>query len=467
MSQHCGYIIKVDKLRPHTNADKLQILEIFGTSTVVDLSVKIGDIGIYFPTDLQLSEEYCDINDLCRERADGSKGSGFLERNKRNIRTIRLRGEYSDGLYMPLSSLAFTGIDLVTLTPGTIIDIVNGHLICQKYIPKSNLKKDSYKESNHTRKKKTPIAPLFAEHADTQQLVYNHSAFKCGDYVEVTLKIHGTSARTAHLPILKGYKRSILDRLLGREGKPIYEYGYVSGTRRTVLENFEGGFYGSNAFREPHAKFFEGKLLKGEEIFYEICGFTDTGMPIMPQAANKKVNDPEFTKQYGETTTFSYGCSPNGKKKLYGKDDDGHFMIETKVPQSDIYVYRMTYITPEGNIIEYPPYLMRLRCEQMGVKYVPVLWSGIIPSQKEINELSFEGRDFEPTPGGYIQYICEQYYNGPDPIGKTHIREGVVARIINRVGFVAFKIKNINFKILEGIIKDTAKAPDMEEAEEN
>ena len=28
MSQHCGYIIKVDKLRPHTNADKLQILEI-------------------------------------------------------------------------------------------------------------------------------------------------------------------------------------------------------------------------------------------------------------------------------------------------------------------------------------------------------------------------------------------------------------------------------------------------------
>ena len=139
MSQHCGYIIKVDKLRPHTNADKLQILEIFGTSTVVDLSVKIGDIGIYFPTDLQLSEEYCDINDLCRERADGSKGSGFLERNKRNIRTIRLRGEYSDGLYMPLSSLAFTGIDLVTLTPGTIIDIVNGHLICQKYIPKSNL----------------------------------------------------------------------------------------------------------------------------------------------------------------------------------------------------------------------------------------------------------------------------------------------------------------------------------------
>lgn len=453
---HCGYVIKVEHLRPHINADKLQILEVFGTSTVVSLDVKVGDIGIYFPTDLQLSEEYCDVNDLCRERLDGSKGSGFLERNKRNVRTIRLRQEYSDGLYMPLSSLAFTGVDLATLTPGTAIDTVNKHLICQKYIPHV-AKPIVTKENNHTRKKKVPIAPLFAEHADTEQLAYNHSLFKYGDYVEITLKMHGTSARTAHLPILKGYKRSILDRLFGREGKPIYEYGYVSGTRRTVLENFDGGFYGSNAFREPHAKFFEGKLLKGEEIFYEIVGFTDTGMPIMPSAKNSKVNDPEFIKQYGEITVFSYGCTPDGNKKLYGKDNDGHFMIEQDCPQSEAYVYRMTYTTPEGDVIEYPPYLMRSRCEQMGVKYVPVLWSGTIPSQKEI----------DVTPGEYIQEICEEYYDGPDPISKTHIREGVVARIVNRTGYVCAKHKNRNFKILEGIIKDTALAPDMEEAEEN
>lgn len=25
MSEHCGYVVKVEKLRPHTNADKLQI----------------------------------------------------------------------------------------------------------------------------------------------------------------------------------------------------------------------------------------------------------------------------------------------------------------------------------------------------------------------------------------------------------------------------------------------------------
>lgn len=41
---------------------------------------------------------------------------------------------------------------------------------------------------------------------------------------------------------------------------PLYDWGYVSGTRRTVLENFDGGFYGSNAFRKQHEDSFRGKL---------------------------------------------------------------------------------------------------------------------------------------------------------------------------------------------------------------
>ena len=60
----------------------------------------------------------------------------------------------------------------------------------------------------------------------------------------------------------------------------------------------------------------------------------------------------------------------------------------------------------------------------------------------------------------------EKYYDGADPIGKTHIREGVVVRIGDSSTFKAFKHKNFNFKLLEGIIKDEAQAPDMEEAQE-
>ena len=60
----------------------------------------------------------------------------------------------------------------------------------------------------------------------------------------------------------------------------------------------------------------------------------------------------------------------------------------------------------------------------------------------------------------------EKYYDGADPIGKTHVREGVVVRIANRPKFTAFKHKNWSFKCLEGICKDVAETPDMEEAEE-
>ena len=50
-------------------------------------------------------------------------------------------------------------------------------------------------------------------------------------------------------------------------------------------------------------------------------------------------------------------------------------------------------------------------------------------------------------------------------VRATFVR-GVVVRIDNRPSFTAFKHKNFNVKRLEGIVKDTAEAPDMEEAEE-
>lgn len=453
---HCGYVIKVENLRPHSNADRLQVLTVFGNDTCVGLDVKVGDIGIYFPTDLQLSVEYANANNLVRKKDDaGNNVGGYMDPSKRNVKTIRLRGEISDGIYMNLNSLAFTGVDLSTLKIGDIIDVVNGVEICKKYIPRSNHRRGSAAGGNRTRKKKVPIAPLFMEHADTEQLAYNLSAFKPGDEIEITLKMHGTSGRTARLPVLKGYRRTIWDRLFRREGTPIYEGGYVSGTRRVVLEDYEGGFYGDNHFREKHSKFFEGKLQAGETVYYEIIGFTDSGAPIMGDGKNSKVG-PDFVKQYGETTTFSYGCSPDGNKIMYGIDEDGPFQIPVDATQSDIYVYRMTMTNEDGFVVEYTPDFMRYRCEQMGVKYVPVFEKFIIP----------EGHPDYATAGDWVMAQAEKYYDGPDPIGKTHIREGVVVRIINRPKFCAYKHKNTAFKILEGIIKESAAAPDMEEAQE-
>ena len=449
-----AYVCKIKNLRKHPNADRLMLGECFGNTVCVDTSYEVDELGIYFPTDGQVSPEFAEYNNLLRKKDENGKSiGGYMDPMKRNITTIRLRGEKSDGLFLHLSCVSYTGVLLNELTEGFAFTTLNGHEICKKYIPMRQNRQGHVSEGNHVRKKKAPIAPLFIEHADTEQLAYNLDAFKPNDLIEITLKMHGTSQRTGYLPMLKGYKRTLLDRIMRRDGTPIYEYGYVSGTRRTVLNDWEGGFYGSNMFRKKHADFFEGKLHKGEEVYYEVVGFTDEGMPIMSSASNKKLNDKDFLKKYGETTTFSYGCSCTGYC-TYG--DGSH----DELPKSDFYVYRMTMTNEDGDIVEYTPDFMRYRCEQMGCKCVPMLWKGFIPEHP--------GATYDNTisAGEWIKNIAEQYYDGPDPIGKTHVREGVVIRILNRPKFCAYKHKNFAFKCLEGLVKAEETAPDMEEAEE-
>ena len=461
---YCGYVTTLKNVRQHPNADRMKLADCFGNTVCVGLDAAEGNVVIYFPTDGQLSVEYCAQNDLVRRKDEnGNPAGGYLDPEKRNIRAIKLRGEKSDGLTMPLESLAYTGIKMEELTIGTQITVVNGHEICQKYIPKSNAR-TAHAGGNKTRKKKDPIAPLFLEHADTEQLAYNLSAFKPGDEIEITLKMHGTSQRTAHVPVLKGYKRTLWDKIMRREGTPIYEYGYVSGTRRVVLDSCDGGFYGSNEFREQHSKTFEGKLWKGETVYYEVVGFTHTGAPIMASADNKKISDKEFMKQYGAETVFSYGCNPNGYVGDGGwgvgpnpKNPMDNVLVSE--PKSDIYVYRMTMTNEDGNVVEYTPDFMRYRCEQMGVKTVPVFCKVVVTGGIDHNGCPYSVAD-------EVKDLAEGFYDGPDPIGKTHVREGVVVRILNRPKFTAYKHKNFHFKVLEGIIKDTAIAPDMEEAQE-
>ena len=115
----------------------------------------------------------------------------------------------------------------------------------------------------------------------------------------------------------------------------------------------------------------------------------------------------------------------------------------------------------DGQVVEYTPDFMRHRCLYMGVKTVPVEWAGFIPDEE-----IFTGTSCELTDAGqFVLEKAEKYFDGPEPIDPSHIREGVVVRVINRPTFTAYKHKNFNFKVLEGIIKDTADAPDMEEAD--
>ena len=448
MSEHCGYIIQVKDLRPHPNADRLQLLHIFETDTCVGLDVKVGDIGFYVPSDIRLGERFCQVNGLLRQKDENGNpiGNGYLDPEKRNVKPIKLRGERSDGIYLALTSLTdFCKIS--DLKVGDKIDVLNGEVICEKYIPKSN---HSYRAGGpRVKAAKKNICPLFQQHVETEQLAYNLDKFHNGDIVQLTLKCHGTSARTGYLPIVREKKQNFFQKLLRRPVKEYSEYGYITGTRRVVLaEGRQGGFYESDDFRHAMAQKFEGKLMENETVYYEIVGFQGRGgAPIMSEVANSKIKDKAFAQQYGPVTTFSYGCNQSGGWAWDTQDSSGDIP-----PCCEVYVYRMTLTNADGYTVEYSPAQLKLRCEQMDVNIVPEFETFIIPDGVDAGE--------------YVVRKVEEYYDGPDPIGKTHVREGVVARILNRSNFAVYKHKNFSFKVLEGIAKDEAVVPDIEEAQE-
>lgn len=420
---YCGYIVELQKLRKHSNADRLQCVEVFGNNIIVDLSYKEGQRVVFFPVDGRLSDEYAEANNLVRKKDEaGNNIGGYLEPGKNNIRALKLRGEKSEGLVLPIETLS-PYIDIEKLNIGDKITTLNGHLICEKYIPKrrnaTGNGNGSSKSKNISKKEKYPI---FSEHVDTEQLAYNKNAFKPGDKCVITLKLHGTSTRHSSSIKSEQIKQKFFERLFHKEPKIKKEWTYVSGSRRVILEDFDGGFYGSNEFRKPWHDFFENKLEKGETVYGEIVGYVNEQTPIMGSCSTSKFKDKEIKKLYGDKMEFSYGCKPG---------------------ESKCYVYRMTLTNEDGYTVEYPDWLMRLRCEQMGIECVPLFETFYFTTWEDLMER------------------VEKYYDGADPIGKTHVREGVVVRIENRPKFTAFKHKNFTFKLVSGLITESADTANM------
>lgn len=268
---YCAYITTLKGLRKHSNADRLQCVEVFGQNVIVDLSYQEGQKVVFFPSDGQLSLEYATDNNLVRKKDEnGNNIGGYMDAEKRNVTAIRLRGEKSEGLVLPIETLAkYT--DISKLKDGDQITVLGGHEICQKYIPRGkNRSRGNGNNSNKKNKfrKETVSYPFFEEHKDTAQLAYNMSAFKPGDTIYITRKLHGTSARTMKtVKVTK--KNSKLRKFLHMQPKVTREVSVVSGSRRVVLKDMtkNDGYYSDNGFRKKYHDLLKDKLPEGAEIF--------------------------------------------------------------------------------------------------------------------------------------------------------------------------------------------------------
>lgn len=429
---YTAIVTQIKNVRKHPNADRVLLGNCYGSQVVVGLDQK-EILGVYFPSDGRLSEEYCKANDLIgyKDATTGERKGGYFDAN-RKVRCQKFRGEKSDGFVMPLESLTFTGTDISKLKEGDQFTELEGIKICEKYITKHT--RNSF-ATGKIKKEKAKVFVSFHEHIDTEQFMYNADRIKTGSLITLTEKMEGTSGRSSfakaeyNLPMWK----KIVNAL-----HPLFktsDWEFVSGTRRVVLDNagFEdptkSGYFGDNEFRQKYHDVFKNNLKKGETIYYEIVGWAGTDKPISPIADNSVLKDKEFVKKYGDTTCFKYGCV-NGT--------------------NDIYVYRISLSNEDGFEVDYSWAAVKERCYELGVKHVKEIAPSFI----------YNGNKEELI--AMVNLVTE----GESLIDPSHIREGVVLRIENGKHFYALKSKGFTYKILSGIIKDNDANVDIEEAQD-
>jgi len=440
MGHNTAVITRLTNVRKHSNADRLQCATVLGNQVVIGMGDTEGELGIYFDSNLQLSEEFATANDLIRRKdANGNPAGGMFDIN-RKVRTQRFRGEISDGFWIPLNSLDFIK-GIPALDEGYEFNEINNVPICNKYIIPGTREGGS---SNPKKTKTAKTSIMFKEHYDTEHFGKHLHEIKFGDMVVITEKLHGTSGRIGHVLVEKDLNKftKFLSRFLPIERT---RWEYLNGTRRVVLEETSGKQFHDPTIRETSFRLFKDNLHKGETVYFEIVGFETTGTPIMPRVDIKKMNDKEFTerfKQHGNTImTYTYGCEEN---------------------TSAVYVYRITNTNVDGHTIDLTWADVKTRCGELGVNHVPEL------SYTTIGEMIW--RDKESGGSGDIRTAQEMIMaeveflaKGPSTIDASHIREGVCVRLDNYAKTPkVYKHKSFEFKVLEGIVKD-AGVVDMEE----
>lgn len=421
---YCATVVKISKLNDLENCDNVVAAIIFGNSVIVGKDTQIGDIGLFFPCETQLSHEFIHENNLYR-KAELNKDitkKGYFEENRR-IKAVKFRGHKSEGLFMPYSCLNYLGTFGMP-TEGQDFDKLEGKEICRKYV--IQIKNLSGTQKQKDKKKVNKFDRLvenqFRLHIDTENLRRNAHKLKPDDIISITNKIHGTSwvvgkilTRTP-LPWWKKILKKVVDI-----NDTKYDIIYSS---RTVVKNkyinttVNSGFYNFDLWGVI-ADNLKDTLQDGITLYGEAVGQLPTGAWI----------------QKG----YHYGTRPN---------------------QHEVYVYRITSTNADGRVIEFSWPQIKEYCDRYGLKHVTEFYYGkakdycpAIPIEQHWNQnfLAKLEADF------MLDRKC--------PLNNNEVwEEGIVVRVDGLFECPAYKLKN--FAFLEKETKDLDKGEvDMESAE--
>lgn len=421
-------IVQVKNLRKHSNADRLAIFTVDGNNVITGLSTQEGDIGIYFPLECAISSEFLSKTNEFKDNnlnSDVTK-KGFFEYHGR-VKALRLRGEKSEGYYVPIKALqeAFpeytdgqiaNAIDQV----GTEFNYIGSHELVTKYIPRgARTPGEPGSKKDRTKAKPTTllIEGQFRFHEDTPQLGKNMHKISPDDIITITNKLHGTSFVSSN--ILCKRKLSVVERIAKWFGAKVQEEEYknIYSSRKVVKNDpakFQNRHYYSYDLWGDINEEVKDLLPKGVTIYGECVGFTKDGGYI----------------QKG----YDYGCS----QSPYNDVDHNN----------KIFIYRATYTNVDGKVFEYTWQQVKNFCEKYGLNHVPELYHGKAKNLFPISEeFHFQENFFERLKENYLEKDCDMCTNKVPA-------EGITVRVDNGEWDI-YKLKS--FRFLEKESKDLDK----------
>jgi hypothetical protein len=418
-------IVAIKNIIDLENCDNIKGTTIFGNHVIISNTVKIGDIGIFFPIECKIADCFLKANNLYQrpELNVDPTAKGFFAHQGR-VRCVKLRGFPSEGFWIPINTLSKVKEFNITDYPreGISFDYIEDIKICEKYfVPRKQVHNGPRNEKKNKKARFSKIIETqFRFHIQVSQFYKNLDKIKEDSLIHISYKIHGCSGISAY--ILCKRKLPLFQKVLKKLGAWIKEevYDYIWASRKVIKNEYlcknTGGFYNEDIWKIANEELFPF-LTPGISLYYEICGYLPSGKMIQKN--------------------FDYGCNPGEHK---------------------IYIYRITYTNICGNVFEMSAKQVQLWCKKNGLNAVPELYYG---KAKDL----IEGTYTEPFQDVFFKTLIAKYNNKDCYLCKNVVpEEGAVIRIEDTLDIESYKVKSSRFYERETKLLDAGEE-DIEEAQ--
>jgi RNA ligase (TIGR02306 family) len=232
------YIARINEIKSIPNADNIKQAVVGGWNCIVQKDQYAeGGLVAVATTDAVIPQELSDVMNV----------TNYLRKGQR-VRTVKLRGAYSECLIIPLKylTLPYTKTKVAAFKEG---DDLMELLSITKYEPP--VKQVQLASGRKIRWQDNPNFHVYYKFPNIKNVP---GIFTEEDEIEITRKLHGTNARFG---IVKKTKLSLWDKIkmFFNFADEFIEYEFVVGSHNVEKGSDSQGFYDTNVWYEIDAKY--------------------------------------------------------------------------------------------------------------------------------------------------------------------------------------------------------------------